>query len=103
MLNLNLKKLGMLHGASKIIDTFETYHPLEAAAGAAAHALLPQREPTTTSPRSRRGLNEGGHPTARMRLHDDLLTNSAATTRLGFHSSSASLFSYHFQTLCDYD
>jgi hypothetical protein len=70
---------------------------------AAAHALLPQREPAATSSRSRRGLAEGGRPTAHRRLHDDLLTNSAATTRLSFQSSSASLFSYHFETLFDYD
>ncbi|KAM3384566.1 hypothetical protein ACQJBY_008917 [Aegilops geniculata] len=34
------------------------------------------------SSRSRRGLAEGGHPSARMRLHDDLLTNGYYTTRL---------------------
>uniref|UniRef100_A0ACD5YRF2 Uncharacterized protein n=1 Tax=Avena sativa TaxID=4498 RepID=A0ACD5YRF2_AVESA len=32
--------------------------------------------------RSRRGLAEGGRPSARMRLHDDLLTNGYYTTRL---------------------
>ncbi|RLM85991.1 hypothetical protein C2845_PM04G31330 [Panicum miliaceum] len=30
----------------------------------------------------RRGLDEGAHPNARMRLHDDLLTNGYYTTRL---------------------
>ncbi|KAM3365013.1 hypothetical protein ACQJBY_015019 [Aegilops geniculata] len=34
------------------------------------------------SSRSRRGLADGGHPSARMRLHDDLLTNGYYTTRL---------------------
>uniref|UniRef100_A0ACD5V0R0 Uncharacterized protein n=1 Tax=Avena sativa TaxID=4498 RepID=A0ACD5V0R0_AVESA len=86
--------------------------------------------------RSRRGLAEGGRPSARMRLHDDLLTNGYYTTRLyigtppqefalivdsgstvtyvpcasceqcGNHQvglySPASLFSYQFETLCDY-
>ncbi|XP_066391149.1 aspartic proteinase 36-like isoform X1 [Miscanthus floridulus] len=31
---------------------------------------------------SRRGLGDGAHPNARMRLHDDLLTNGYYTTRL---------------------
>jgi hypothetical protein len=82
--------LGSLHPLAVVLLLLAVVAAAAAGAAGSPDRTAPSRPPLVlpltlsypnasrvASSRSRRGLAEGGRPTARMRLHDDLLTNGS--------------------------